>query len=95
MDAPLGGGVRFADALMPPCDTALIEAGDPEDFAVLTGLRFKKDVVGVELLLASLRRTGEGVWGDAVDVASFLAVGIVEGGRKLECYYSWILKVSV
>lgn len=83
IDASLGGGVRFADALMPLCDKAWMEAGDPEDFAVLTGLRFKRDVVEVELPLASLPRAGEEVGGDAVDVTSFLAIAIVEEDRTM------------
>lgn len=76
--ASFGGGVRVADALMALCATELREVGEPEGFADLTGLRFKKDA-GVKLSLESVPRTGEGT-GDAVDMAVFLAMAIMDGG---------------
>lgn len=70
--------MRVADALMELCATELREVGEPEGFADLTGLRFKKDE-GVELSLDSVPRAGEGT-GEAVDMAVFLAMAIMDGG---------------
>lgn len=76
----LGGGVRVADALMALCPTELREVGEPEGFADLTGLRFKKEA-GVELFLATVPRIGEGT-GDVVVMAVFLAMAIADRGSS-------------